>query len=64
MPLHAARPKVADGYRRLPPDPPPWASGDPSDNLFTVSTRMLILASLLCGLAILVAFTVQVLIAT
>lgn len=29
-----------------------------------VSTRMLILASLLCGMAILVAFTVQVLIAT
>jgi hypothetical protein len=29
-----------------------------------VSTRRLILAALLCGLAILVAFTVQVLIAT
>jgi hypothetical protein len=29
-----------------------------------MSTRMLILASLLCGLAILVAFTVQILIAT
>jgi hypothetical protein len=32
-------------------------------SLVGVSTRMLILASLLCGLAILVAFTVQVLIA-
>jgi hypothetical protein len=29
-----------------------------------MSTRMLILASLLCGLAILVAFAVQVLVAT
>jgi hypothetical protein len=29
-----------------------------------VSTRKLILAALLCGMAILVAFTVQVLIAT
>jgi hypothetical protein len=38
--------------------------GDRSGSLARVSTRMLILASLLCGLAILVAFTVQVLIAT
>ena len=29
-----------------------------------VSTRLLIIAALLCGLAILVAFTVQVLLAT
>lgn len=34
------------------------------DTMQAMSTRMLILASLLCGLAILVAFTVQVLIAT
>ncbi len=34
------------------------------DSIEKVSTRMLILASLLCGLAILVAFTVQVLIAS
>lgn len=39
----------------------PWGR---TGSLVRVSTRMLILASLLCGLAILVAFTVQVLIAS
>lgn len=35
-----------------------------ASSLGPVSTRMLIIASLLCGLAILIAFTVQVLIAS
>ena len=34
------------------------------NTLCAVSTRRLILAALLCGMAILVAFTVQVLVAT
>ncbi len=37
---------------------------DRPGSLGRVSTRRLILAALLCGLAILVAFTVQVLLAT
>lgn len=41
----------------------PW-SASRTTSLHDVSTRMLIIASLLCGLAILVAFTVQVLIAS
>ena len=46
--------------------PRPWVIGlrQGTGSLSAVSTRMLILASLLCGLAILVAFTVQVLIAS
>ena len=40
------------------------APGHGEDTVATMSTRMLILASLLCGLAILVAFTVQIMIAS
>lgn len=41
-----------------------WVERSVVGTIGPVSTRMLILASLLCGLAILVAFTVQVLIAS
>lgn len=41
----------------------PRAAG-PASSLGAVSTRFLLVAALLCGIAILVAFTVQVLLAT
>ncbi len=42
---------------------PRQASAVDAVRIAAVSTRMLIVAALLCGLAILVAFTVQVMIA-
>lgn len=47
-----------------PTDAPPTAATATTGPIVAgMSTRMLILASLLCGLAILVAFTVQILLA-
>jgi hypothetical protein len=43
---------------------PPSAAPIATDSVARVSTRRLILAALLCGMAILVAFAVQVVIAT
>lgn len=40
---------------------PGWGGGSGQSNLGSVSTRMLIILALICGVAVVVAFAVQVL---